>query len=104
MGEIHLPAFHGALGSLTIATVWVDWKGLSDRRTCPTRAAGSTGRCNIIYSNRYLEGGVYETVWTSRAELGGESGYVVPMESRLPVVRIYSIANVDAQGNSDVAS
>src|ERR1022692_1055724 len=48
------------------------------------KSAGSTGRRNIIYSNRYLEGGVYETVWTSRAEFGGESRYVVSLESRLP--------------------
>src|ERR1700738_3027921 len=29
--------------------------------TYPISMAGSTGRCNIIYSNRYLEGGVYGT-------------------------------------------
>jgi len=65
-GVVMLPGNSGAYNSLLV------------------KQAGSTGRCNIIYSNRYLEGGVYETVRTSRAELGGESGYVVPMESRLP--------------------
>jgi hypothetical protein len=50
----------------------------------PLMTASSTGRRNIIYSRRNLEGGVYETIWTSGAELCGESGYVVPMESRLP--------------------
>lgn len=55
------------------------------------------GRCNIIYSNRYLEGGVYETVWTSRAELGGESQYVV--ESRVP--REGDRASLGAQSRVD---
>jgi hypothetical protein len=51
--------------------------------TPPLSVAGSTDRRNIIYSRRNLEGGVYETIWTCRAELCGESGYVVPLESRL---------------------
>ena len=52
--------------------------------TFPKMLADSVGRCNIIYSNRYLEGGVYETVRTCGAEFDRESGYVVSLASRLP--------------------